>query len=106
MQNLRHLATGDAKAAGAKSHPLPAGRWLFLMLVIKGTTDTGETLAADEVGRIRIQRDGDQIQGASFDFYHGLSNLIGGYAHSTTPTAGATRITAFIPFYLKGIRNA
>lgn len=81
-------------------------RAIYLMLVIKGTTDTAQTLDEADVGRIRIQRAGDQIIGETFEFFFDLANLLGGYPHKTAPTAGASRLTAFIPFYFPGIRNA
>lgn len=81
-------------------------RAIYLMLTVKGTTDTAQTLDEADIGRIRIQRDGDQVQGEDFEFYFDLANLLGGYPHKTAPTAGASRITAFIPFYFPGIRNA
>lgn len=106
MSQLRFLGSGSCKGSARVSIDLPIMRTIYLMLVIKGTTDTAQTLDEADVGRIRIQRGGRQIIGETFEFFFDLSNLMGGYPHKTAPTAGASRLVAMIPFYLLGARNA
>jgi len=91
------IFSGDP-TVGNTSKYIQKGRYVALYLVIYGTTDAGQTLTKEDVGRIRLTRHGREKQSETFDFYHDLSDLMGGYPTSTTPAAGASRIVAYIPF--------
>lgn len=99
------LDSGSAKGAARVSVDLPILRAAALMLVVKGTTDTGQTLDEADIGRVRINRGGRQIQGETFEFYHDHANLKGGFPTRTVGAATASRIVAFIPFFVPGLRN-
>lgn len=105
MAQAKFIQSGSAKGAARVSADLPIGRYAFLALILKGTTDVAQTLDEADVGRIRVQRNGRQIQAESFEFFHDYSNLKGGFPTRTVPTAGASRIVAFIPFSLHGVPN-
>ena len=102
----RFIATGSAKGTARETIDLPVGRYAALLLILKGTTDTGQTLALSEIGRIRIQRGGREIQNEDWEFYHEYSDLKTGWPNSTLPTAGATRVAILVPFAAAGLPNS
>lgn len=100
---LKFIKSGDAKGTRVDID-LPAGRWAFLKLTITGTSDTAQTATAD-IGEYRLERNGREIHGADLLFTHQYADLKGGHPTLVAPTAGATRITTFIPFGLFGVPN-
>jgi len=88
------------------SFDAPAGRFIGVFCLLTGTTDTAQTLAADEIGTLSIQRNGTIIQSRSFEFYHNWMDLHRGFPEATLPTAGATSIVCFIPFYVPRLPNS
>lgn len=102
----RFIATGSAKNSARESIDLPVGRYAALLLILKGTSDTGKTLALEDIGRIRIQRGGREIQNEDWLFYGLYSDLKTGWPNLTLPSAGATRVAIVIPFSASGLPNA
>lgn len=106
MERISFIKTLTITPGQTESIPIPPDRYKALFFRLSGTTDTGQTLAASEVGTIRIQRGGRQIQGRKFSVYHELADLLGGFPEATLPTAGATAITAPIFFGAPGLPNS
>jgi len=84
---------------------LPPEPLAGLLLVVSGTTATGEDLTPSRLGRARVKRFGEQIQGEDLAFYHDLANINRGYPTNEGGTASASRIAVPIPFALDGIPN-
>jgi hypothetical protein len=84
---------------------LPPEPLAGLLLVISGTTASGENLTPSRCGRVRIQRFSEQIQGENVEFYHDLANINRGYPTNEGGTNAASRIAVPIPFGLNGIPN-
>ena len=105
--DLQFIESGSAKGAAKPRIDVPVGRLGALMLVLKGTTDTGETLApADVADAIRLKRNGRQIQAESFRFLHEYADLKNGFPTQTTPQQGDTRIVAFLPMGVSAFPNS
>lgn len=97
MSRQQFIDSGDPKAKSKYTVEVPIGRYQGYKLVIKGTTDTGQTLAPEDIGRLRMERNGQQKMSETFEFFHDYSDIKGGYPTATLPTAGASRIVAYIP---------
>lgn len=102
----RFIATGSAKSSARESIDLPVGRYAALLLILKGTTDTAQTLAVSEIGRVRVQRGGREIQNEDWEFYYDYSDLKTGWPNATLATAGATRVAVLVPFAAAGLPNS
>lgn len=97
MSRQQFIDSGDPVAKAKHTVEVPIGRYQGYKIVVKGTTDTGQTLAPEDIGRVRLERDGVQKQSETFEFYYDYSDIKGGYPTATLPTAGASRIVAYIP---------
>lgn len=102
----RFIATGSAKSSARESIDLPIGRYSALLLILKGTTTTSQTLALSDIGRIRLQRGGREIQNEDWEFYGEYSDLKTGFPNLTVPTAGVSRVAVLVPFGASGLPNS
>ena len=101
----KFIKQGSAKD-GTVSINLPANVYAGLILRVRGTTDTAQTLLLSSIGHIRIFRYGEQIQSESFEFYHNYDNLKGGYLPTVTAGAAAAEdIFCLVPFGLPELPN-
>lgn len=103
--SYRLLKTGSCKGTARVSDYMPVGRYNALVLVVHGTTDTSQTLAKADIGRIRVEYMGQELQGRDFAFYHDYTDLMGGHPARILPEAGASRILAAVPFAHPGYPN-
>lgn len=101
----RFVATEEITPGNTETYKIPSGRLSGLHVRLTGTTDTGQTLALSEIGTFRLQRDGRTIQSESFEFYSDFNDLTGGFPEATLPTAGATAVSCFIPFFAPRLPN-
>lgn len=100
------IDSGDPTDPRSVNVDVPAARYGFFQLVIEGTTTTAEILDPADVGNLRLQRFGKQKQGTTFEIYHDYSGIKGGFVEATTPTAGASRLVAYLPLSFPGIPNS
>lgn len=102
----RLLKTGSAKGGASVNDYMPKGMYNALVLIVKGTTDTGQTLTKNDIGRIRVEYEGEELQGRDFAFYHDYTDLMGGHpAAATGSVASPERILAAVPFAHPGYPN-
>jgi len=105
LSRLSFIRQGSAKD-GSVSVDLPKGRYAGLLVRIFGTTDTGKTLALSNVGKLRVQRNGKEVIGETFEFFNQYSNLKGGLLPTVSGSAAtAEDIMCFIPFAIPEMRN-
>jgi hypothetical protein len=106
MGDLKFLQSGIATANGGRFPiDIPPGPYQNFYLRLFGTTDTGQTLAPVDVGRIRLNRFGQDIHGQAFEFYFDYTKQKWGFPPQTMPAAGATIVGARIPAGLKQMPN-
>ncbi len=105
MSQIRNIESFDALASTRHTTHLPRGRYSFLKLTFRGTSDTGDDLQLADIGRISIVRRGRQIQREEADFYHYYAAMKRGFPTLTQATAGANRVDVYIPFAFPGIPN-
>ena len=99
----KFIERGEAKN-GKVVVDAPKNPYLGLLLRLTGTTDTGETLALSDIGSIRVERNGSQIQAQSFEFFHERTDLKKGYPNTVSGSAAtAEDVVAWIPFYKDGL---
>lgn len=85
---------------------LPAGRFSSLFITVYGEAESGENIEPGSIGRVRLVRNGEDVQGESLQFFHDYTDLKGG-APTLENTAGeAQRFFAIIPAFLPGQPNA
>lgn len=84
---------------------IPAGSYAGVLVRFTGTTTTGQIVALSGVGNLRLQRAGKQVQGATFQFFHELNDLGGGFMEETLATAGANAVSAVISASAPGMPN-
>lgn len=106
MQELKLIKSVTVTPGSPLAIQVTPGRYVGVAMYLTGTTDTGQTLALSEVGSVRLVRGGRQIQSGSVEFFHDLSDLLGGYSEATLPTAGATRVWCPVLFSAPGIPNS
>lgn len=97
------IKSGDP--SGRVEIDLPPEPLAAILLTIDGTTATGESLEPERVGRLRIQRFGEQLQGEDAQFYHDLANIRSGHPTNQGGTGSDSHLAIPIPFALKGIPN-
>lgn len=101
----KFIETGSAKD-GKTVVDVPKNPYLGLILRIRGTTDSGETLLLSDVGSIRTERNGNQIQSGTFEFYHERTDLKRGFPLAPTGGAAAAEdIVCWIPFFYNNLPN-
>lgn len=82
---------------------LPPEPLAGLLLVIDGTTVAGESLEPSRVGRIRVKRFSEQVQGEDVAFYHDLANINSGYPTNTGSGGENNHLAVPIPFHIDGL---
>ncbi len=86
---------------------IPTGKKVLgLLYTVTGETASGEALAASDLGRASIDLYGKQRINAPLGFFHYWGREHEGTLEQTLPTAGVTRLTAFLPFYYAEEPNA
>lgn len=105
MQEVRLIKSVTVTPGSPLAIQVTPGRYAGLALRLTGTTDTGQTLALSEIGTLRLVRGGRQVQSGTVEFYHDISDLLGGYSRATLPTAGATAVWCPILFGAPGVTN-
>lgn len=106
MRIRKFIAQESITPGNTISFDCPHGRYLGILCRLTGTTDTGQTLALSEIGKFRVQRNGETKQSQTFEFYHEYNDLVRGFPEATLPTAGATAVTCFIPFSAPNLPNS
>jgi hypothetical protein len=84
---------------------LPPEPLAGILVTIDGVTASGEDLNADRVGRFRIKRGGEQLQGEDAGFYYDLANINRGYPTDRGGTGEQSHLAVPIPFGLDGLPN-
>jgi len=103
METTR-IKTGDPKGTRL-SVDLPPEPLAALLLVIDGKTTSGEDLNPDRVGRFRVKRFGEQLQGEDARFYYDLAEINAGFPTNEGGTNAQSHLAVPIPFGLNGIPN-
>lgn len=98
------IKQGDPKNARVEID-LPPEPLAGLLLVIDGMTATGESLEPSRVGRLRVKRMGEQVQGEDAAFYHDLANVNKGYPTNTGSGGEPNHLAIPVPFAISGIPN-
>ena len=70
---------------------------------VEGTATS--QLDIDDLGNIKVNRNGRNIINKPFAFFHRLMKEWGGTLEETTPATGATRVVTFVPFFFPEIAN-
>jgi hypothetical protein len=107
---LRFIDNVQAVSGGAgntTTKNMPAGKYSGLLLTLTGTTDTGQTLTLDDIGSIKVEKDGfGQLVNADIGFLNAYTDLKGGYASKPSGTAATSEtVVARVPFFLEGYPN-
>lgn len=89
-----------------KSFELPAGNFAYLMLILTGTTASGQTLTLDDIGSIKVTEDDfGEIINADMGFFNSYGDEKGGYLPTVSGSANtAETVVMMVPFeydYLK-----
>lgn len=66
------------------------------VIQMEGTSDTGKTLAIEDVGRIRYEKNGQTIIDADFDYLMHLMDILGGAPLVSCAEAGDTFLQLYI----------
>lgn len=106
MAQKTNFIKSDSAKGARYSFTVEAGNYAGLLLVVEGTTASGQTLAAADFGPVRVLRSGREIVNASMDFLHSLTDIKGGYPPKLTGQAAqAERFGMIVPFYASGFPN-
>lgn len=97
------IKSGDP--SGRIEVDLPPEPLAGLLITIDGKTASGENLGPDRVGRIRIKRGGEQIQGEDAGFYYDLANINRGFPTNEGGTNAESHLAIPVPFGLDGLPN-
>lgn len=84
---------------------IPAGKYRGFLLRFSGTNQTGQQLAASDLGTIRLSRGGRQVMYASIDRIQVLNGFDFGAVESSSTAGDAFAFTAYIPASLPGDEN-
>jgi hypothetical protein len=84
---------------------LPPEPLAGVLVTIDGTTASGEDLNANRVGRFRIKRGGEQLQGEDAGFYFDLANINRGFPTNEGGTGADSHLAIPIPFGISGLPN-
>lgn len=85
---------------------VPVGRYSALFFVLYGAADEGQSLDPAELGRLRVVRNGQDVQGESLRFYHDLTDLKGGAPTLENEAGEQQRFFAIVPFAFPGLANS
>lgn len=99
------IKSGDATAQNRIEIDLPPEPLAALLVTIDGKTASSQDLSPSRVGRLRVQRFGEQIQGEDAEFYHDLANIKSGHPTNSGGTNEQSHLAIPVPFGLKGIPN-
>lgn len=69
-----------------------------LLLQLKGTNDTGQTVEADDVGRMKVAIRGTDVIDIDASFLYKINDLVLGTSRQDSNTAGAFTLHYLIPF--------
>lgn len=97
------IKSGDP--SGRVEIDLPPEPLAGLLLVIDGQAASGESLEPDRVGRLRVQRFGEQVQGENAGFFHDLANIHRGYPTNSGGAGAQSHLVVPIPFAYDGVPN-
>lgn len=99
------VASGDAKGT-RKTENLPAGRLLGLLITLKGTTVSGQTLTLANCGRYLVKRNGIQRVLADAKFLVDWTDIkFGKPARPSGSAATAETVSFMLPFFTPLLPN-
>jgi len=84
---------------------IPEGRHEHLLLRTKGTSDTGQTGAITNLGRVRVNLNGTDIISSEYENLHKWTNGKYGLPENVSAEAGACSFTSLIPFSNRDVPN-
>ena len=103
---VRLIDSGSALGSGRFTVDVHEGAYQNFLLELYGTTDTAQTLLLSDIGRIRVLRQGRELQGETFEFFHKFTAIHAGYPDTVTGNAAtAENIACIIPCQLPGLPN-
>jgi len=105
MRGLQFIKMMTPLTEGRKQVYLPVGKLAFLVFYLTGTNDAAKTAAMEDVGRLRLVRNDEDLHNTNHEFYHDLTDLKGGYPLLSSTAAGAFTAAYKIPMALDGLPN-
>jgi hypothetical protein len=96
------IKSGDPKGT-REVVDLPPEPLSGLLLTIDGKTAAGESLDATRVGRFRVKRFGEQLQGEDAKFYYDYADIHSGHPTNEGGTNEQSHLAIPIPFSLSSI---
>ena len=105
MRGLQFIQMMTPLTEGRKQVYLPVGKLAFLIMYLTGTNEAAKTAAMEDVGRLRLVRNSEDLHNTTHEFYHDLTDLKGGYPLIDSTAAAAFSASYKIPMALSGIPN-
>lgn len=107
MRGTKFIETATVTGGTSFSIKMPPGRYLGVLMRLRGTTDTAQTLALVDIGTIRVERLGSQVIGRSAEFFYDYTERFGGFPAAPTGNAAtAEDVCWIVPFMAYGIPNS
>jgi len=105
IRGLQFIKMMTPLTEGRKQVYLPVGKLAFLIMYLTGTNDAALTAAMEDVGRLRLVRNSEDLHNTDHEFYYDLTDLKGGYPLFSSTAAGAFLAAYKIPMALSGLPN-
>lgn len=99
------LIKTEQHSAGSVIFSLPGGRYAGLYVRLAGTNQAGQTLAATELGTLRLNHFNNDIVNIAPDHLINLTNLYGGTPENASAAGAAYTFSFLVPFRKKFDRN-
>lgn len=96
LKRLKSVTVTD----GSARFEIPSGIYRGLFLTWDGTNQSGQTLTSDNLGTIRILKDGKEKTNVSVERMVDIWNGIGGTLEESSTAGGAFRHVCYLPFFL------
>jgi len=89
-------------SSGSHSIRIPQGKYASFLLLFEGTAQAGETVAAADLGSLRLMVEARQVQYLPFSRLQSYNLLKGGIIDTTSGAGAAYSMSAFLPMAVPG----